>query len=98
MTNWNIQQAKQDDPTMQALYGDDQTIVITDRNGKEICWIGVAEVIESCPPLFIIRHALECVKQGVWKPDADGIVLAGEIPCWAKSIAEQAARKRKVRA
>lgn len=102
MTDWNIQQSKWDEPDQQAVYGDNQTIVITDAAGKEVCWIGAAEIIESLPPRFLFQHALECVRQGVWKLDADGISLAGEIPCWAKLLmdreAAKQARKRKPKA
>lgn len=96
--NWNIQPTKWDNPEYQALYGDDQTIVVTDKTGKEVCWIGVTEVIESCPPRFLFQHAIECVKQGVWKPDADGLRLGGEVACWAQLIQQKANSRRKARA
>ena len=102
MTNWCIKQSKWDEPEQQAVYGDDQTIVITDAAGKEVCWIAVTELIESLPPRFIFQHSIECVRQGAWKPDADGLGLAGEIPCWAQMMerreATQQSRKRKARA
>ena len=102
MSNWQIKQSKWDEAENQAAYGDDQTVVITAANGKEVCWIGATEIIESLPPRFIFQHALECLRQGVWKPDADGIELAGEVVCWAQLIAKreatQQARTRKARA
>ena len=94
MIEWEIKREPWAEPEWQEAYGDAATIEVTGGEGG----ISVAEVIDTVGLRFTIAHALECVKQGVWKPDADGIVLAGEIPCWAKSIAEQAARKRKVRA
>ena len=75
--DWRIHRAKFDDPDEQQAYGDDATIKILKGNRCQLP-IAVSEVIETVGPQFVLAHALECVRQGVWNPE-DVWAVAGEL-------------------
>ena len=78
MAEWEIRRKPWDEQEWQKLYGDDVEIVVSDR-GREIMWIGLAEVIDAVGPRYVLAHVLERLRCGADEPDADGLSLSGDI-------------------
>ena len=91
--SWKIQRSAFDDPQWQSAYGDD-AIVKVSGGGRCSLHIAAAEVIEEVGPQFVLAHALQCVRDGVWNPE-DVWAMAGEISALSFALKSQKRGNRK---